>query len=835
MSERQPSAAMIALSSLVATVIVGIATHKAILQSFVPGRVGMKPVTVALFALFIVGLLADRAESRWVAMICGAAILAVSGTGLVEYLWDIDLGTGRLFGNDPLAVETTLPGRMAPTTAIAFLALGTILALLHSRSVRGARIRTVLIGLVLFIGLAALIGFLYGARQFRGMQSATPMALPTALALVMAGLAAGAQHREDEWPWRLWRGGGTTARVSRFLLPAVILLPIGAGILRLWGESQGLYGRELGTALIVLFHIAALTTIVLWALTRLHQSERIQRSHEDMLHRVLATQQRISELEGSREAVARQTVEFLMQACGGAGAALIARDGEHLIYLAASGTAASLLGSRVTAEHALARAALAGHQTLIADAGAADDVMKGIGRGRSVAIVPIGLTAGGGASEAILIFSGVGDTLAEGTGSALRLMSAAVSGALLRADRWEQGQAMAAEQTAEIGVLQQRFGAFMKNVPAAAYIKDDQGRYLEANEAMALACSTSISELLGRPDAEVLPRAVASLTRKHERRVLEEQRSIQTDIDLSNEGQRRWWRLISFPINDATGRTLIAGLAFDITVLVEAERKVIELNAGLEQTVQERTEELIRTNRELEAFSYSVSHDLRSPLRAIEGYARILEEDYQAALDADARRCIDIIRSETRRMGTLIDDLLAFSQIARKSLSAVPLDIASLARDVVQALKHDHPDRTVDLRIGELPLATGDRATIKQALANLLSNAVKYSLKKPGPVVITITGEKRGDENIYTIADRGVGFDMRYIDKLFGVFQRLHSSEEFEGTGVGLAIVERVIARHGGRVWAEGRIGEGASFSFSLPSKASALSETSGSPLRNTA
>lgn len=830
---------MLTLMAIVSTVVVGIAAQQAILQSFVPGRVGMKPITVALFVVVIVGLLAKHYEIRRVAVICGLVVLGISATALIEYLLGTDVGTGRVFGADLNRIETALPGRMAPPTAIGFLALGIVLILSPVRSRVAARARAAMIALVLFIGLAVLIGFLYGARQFRGMQTATPMALPTALALLAAGLAAAAPKREEDWPWCLWRGRGTTARVSRFLIPTVILFPIGAGVLRLWGEAKGLFGRELGTALMVLFHIVALTTIVLWALSRLHRSEQAQRKHEDMLHRVLATQQTISELEGSRDAVARQAVEALMRASGGEGAALITTDGTGLMYLAAAGIAETLRGSNVDVERSFARASLIDHETIVIDdAGAgcsADDVVRRIGCERTTAVVPSGVSARGSASDAVVVFSRAGATFDEDTVAALRLMSAAVSGALLRAERREQGEAMAAEQSAEIGVLQQRFSAFMKNVPASAYIKDAQGRYLEANEAMAVACDTSLDELLGQTDAEVFPRAVATATRNHERRVLAEQRSLQTDIEIPRDGQSQWWRLISFPINDATRRMLVAGLAFDITVLVEAERKVAELNAGLEETIHERTEELTRANRELEAFSYSVSHDLRSPLRAIEGYTRILEEDYDAVLDAGGKRYLAVVRSETRRMGTLIDDLLAFSQLSRKSLSAVPLDIASLAREVVDALKHDHPDRTVDLQIGDLPLATGDRATIRQVLANLLSNAVKYSLKKPGPVVITITGETRGEENVYTITDRGVGFDMRYLDKLFGVFQRLHSAEDFEGTGVGLAIVERIIARHGGRVWAEGRVGEGASFSFALPATPSQVSETRGMSLRNTA
>lgn len=233
----------------------------------------------------------------------------------------------------------------------------------------------------------------------------------------------------------------------------------------------------------------------------------------------------------------------------------------------------------------------------------------------------------------------------------------------------------------------------------------------------------------------------------------------------------------------------------------------------LEDKVAERT-------AELESFSYSVSHDLRAPLRAIHGFARILLEDHQASLDPEAQRLLRVIDQNTRQMGHLIDDLLAFSRLGRQSISRAPVDMAELTASVVDEVRRSEAERNghFEIEIGALRPAYGDPALLRQVISNLIQNAVKFTRGRPEPR-IEVGSAAAGDQAVYFVKDNGAGFDPRYRDKLFGVFQRLHRAEEFEGTGVGLAIVKRIVQRHGGRVWAEGKTGEGASFYFTLPSK----------------
>jgi signal transduction histidine kinase len=235
----------------------------------------------------------------------------------------------------------------------------------------------------------------------------------------------------------------------------------------------------------------------------------------------------------------------------------------------------------------------------------------------------------------------------------------------------------------------------------------------------------------------------------------------------------------------------------------------------LEKKVQDRTAQLETANKELEAFSYSVSHDLRAPLRAVSGYAVMLKEDYEANLDAEGKRILNAIVSHAKMMGTLIDDLISFSRIAKKEVAHRPVDMKAIAESCVADLLQQNGNHTYQLKVADLPAAAGDDAMIKQVWLNLLENAFKYSSKKESPS-IEVGYREEEYTNVYFIRDNGVGFDMQYAHKLFGVFQRLHSAEHFQGTGIGLALVHRIITKHGGEIWAQSVPDEGATFYFRL-------------------
>lgn len=278
------------------------------------------------------------------------------------------------------------------------------------------------------------------------------------------------------------------------------------------------------------------------------------------------------------------------------------------------------------------------------------------------------------------------------------------------------------------------------------------------------------------------------------------------------------------------GKSELDELAHDFDAMAEslarreldlriASEKISKLNAELELRVVERTKQLEATNKELEAFSYSVSHDLRAPLRHMDGFAQILMTEPSVEKDERAQRYLQMITKAARQMGMLIDDLLSFSKMGRQSMVRQNVDFAAMVRDIISEFKDEQEGRAIEWNIADLPLVEGDAAMLRQVWRNLISNALKYSRERT-PARIEIGWKEKPEEMVFFVRDNGAGFEMKYADKLFGVFQRLHKPEEFEGTGIGLANVRRIVSRHFGNTWAEGELDKGATIFFSLPKRA---------------
>jgi|GEM_PF-1444256 len=282
------------------------------------------------------------------------------------------------------------------------------------------------------------------------------------------------------------------------------------------------------------------------------------------------------------------------------------------------------------------------------------------------------------------------------------------------------------------------------------------------------------------------------------------------------DGSEIWVEDHGYYVSDEHGNILFhEGILRDVTEKVLAEQRILQLNADLEQRVQERTAQLEEANRELESFSYSVSHDLRAPLRAIDGFSRIIMNEHANELSPEAQELLERVRSANENMSHLVDALLGLSRMSRAALRREELDLSPLAREILENLGREHPERQVERVVAGQAIAYGDFRLLRVVLENLLGNAWKFTSKKE-QACIEFGVETIGDETVYFVRDNGAGFDARYADKLFGAFQRLHSASEFEGTGIGLATVQRIIHRHGGKVWAESEVGQGATFYFML-------------------
>ena len=392
---------------------------------------------------------------------------------------------------------------------------------------------------------------------------------------------------------------------------------------------------------------------------------------------------------------------------------------------------------------------------------------------------------------------------------------------------------MAAAFNSMLAALQEREQALRESMafqdsllnamPIPVFYKDRNGRYVGFNKAYEAYFGATIDQLIGKTAFDISPQELAEIYHAKDAELFESGGVQQYESQVKNtHGELRDVIFNKAVFADSQGAIGgLIGAILDITDRKNAEEEIRKLNQELEQRVVERTAQLELANRELEAFSYSISHDLRAPLRHIDGFVRLLEERTEANLDEKSRHYMNTISDSARRMSTLIDDILSFSRMGRREMADTLVDLGALVQEVIRELEAETPGRAIEWRVAELPVVVGDHAMLRVVLVNLISNALKFTRKCP-QAEIGIGCQPGSDaETIVFVRDNGAGFDMQYANKLFGVFQRLHSSDEFEGTGIGLAIVKRIVERHGGRVWAEGKVDGGATFYFSLPRSSS--------------
>jgi PAS domain S-box-containing protein len=366
---------------------------------------------------------------------------------------------------------------------------------------------------------------------------------------------------------------------------------------------------------------------------------------------------------------------------------------------------------------------------------------------------------------------------------------------------------------------QHQLQAILDNTPSPICMKDLEGTYLLVNQSFSRTFGFAVKDMVGRSVFDILPEAEARHVHSRFQEAVEKRAPVEVVDTITVNGVPRSYLSVRFPLLDPEGAPYaVCAVYTDITDIKRQEEEIKHLN----QSLREKARRQEAANSELEAFSYSVSHDLRAPLRHIAGFGQLLLQRHGPILDEKGKHYLDVILVSVARMGALIDDLLAFSRASKVEISWKRIRTQDVVEDVRAELLSRWTGPAVTWDVGHLPDVEGDPSMVRLVWVNLLSNAMKYSGKNPAPHISIHCVPNGEDEEVFSVKDNGAGFDMRYADKLFGVFQRLHSNQEYEGTGIGLAMIRRILERHGGRIWAESSPGLGACFYFVMPTTRSA-------------
>lgn len=732
----------------------------------IPYTVAMNPATAAAFILagFSFLLLASKKVSRQkrIAGCLLAAVVLLTGLAKLSGLafglsWQVDHAlfseeiAKEIAGNDS--------NSMAPTAAFCFILTGAGLLLLDYETPH-KRVPAHYIAIIIFLlGLLAVLNYIYRIKTQSDVLAYIPMAIHSAGCFILLSLVFLFRNAE-RGIMKEFTGPFSGSVVAPLLIPVAVIVPVVLGYLQLLGIWSGAFSFEMGTAILVLGVTVVLITLAWFIAIALNKRDYRNKQIEIALQQSEAQIQTI--FRAAPDAVIVIDEEGKIVKWNPKAETLFGWRSEEVIGVELSET---IIPQRLRVAH---------------KEGLRHFIATGEGR-------VIGKTIEIGALTKEAVEFDVALSI-----SPTRVDDKYLFIGFMR-DITEQKKA-----AVQLKESEEKFQkAFRASAAGMTITRLDDSKYIDVNDAFIAMTGYAKEELIGHSSVEL----DLVIHRKEREEVLHQVRESGAmknfEVAIRSKTGKRLEVLVSLEIIVLNDEKYAINIIYDIT-----ERKKAE-------------EQLAIANKELEAFSYSVSHDLRAPLRIIDGYTEILQSDYAAQLDEEGNRVLNIITQNTRRMGKLIDDLLDLARMGRKELAFHHVDMNRLVESVI-AEQHGLKTKRSKVTVAELEAAHCDNNLIRQVWINLVSNAIKYSAKKEEPV-IEIGSIKTGDEIIYSVKDNGAGFDMQYAGKLFGVFQRLHNVKEYEGTGVGLALVHRIVTRHGGRVWAEAEVDAGAAFYFSLP------------------
>jgi PAS domain S-box-containing protein len=728
-------------------------------KRLLPGSKSMNPVAavVFIFTSFSFLFLSTRRLTKkklYLGYLLALLVLLIGAAKFVSLIFNLD------FGIDTLLFQTVLePDRIVPIAAINFILTGTALLLLRAKTKRKRIAVNCILLVIAGISLFSILGYLYRVKIFYGLFTYLPMAIHAATCFLFLSLAM-LFFNPDKGLVKEITGSLAGSVAARKLIPAALLVPALLGLIRMIGHWTNSFTPEFGVTILVFSIILVLMAIIWYNVVLLNKRDFQSKLAENALR----------ESEGQIQTIFKAAPDAVIVIDHNGCIAQWNPKAESIFGWSSD----EVIGKQIS-------------ETIIPDR-YREAHKKGLSRFLQTGEGPvIGKTIEIQAIDKNDTEFDVSLSISPAIANEKYLFIAFIR------DISEQKKAQLQLKESE----EKFHKAFRASAAGITITRLSDSTYIEVNDAFTKITGYSKEELLNHSSVEL--GMVVNLDKREEvvKRVKE-------------PGAEKSFEMM---IRSKSGRILDV-LASVETILLNGEKFAINIIHDISER-KKAERELETVNKELEAFSYSVSHDLRAPLRIMDGYAKMVIEDYGKKLDEEGNRMLGVITSNAKRMGLLIDDLLNFSRLGRRELIMRKVDMTELVNSVI-AEQQISTKNHVMLRIGDLEPAYCDNNLIRQVWINFISNAVKYSREKENSQ-IEINSAKTDFEIIYSVKDNGVGFDMQYARKLFGVFQRLHSMEEFEGTGVGLALVQRIVSKHGGRVWAEAEVNKGATFYFSLP------------------